>query len=815
MQRLSIARLLRLALIGLTVVLAGIAAIGVASLYNARQHYENTLLRSSELSSAAANLATAGVVELEVRRDARGSAAPSARRQAAAGYEIAARKAQALASGDAASRALLTRLLADRYSYASLAAAAKLEKHEVQRQRGARATATTASRHALTLVIAAGAVALIAALTLIALLIRSMREPLDSLVAATQDLAAGAFDRRVEPSGPRELRDLGQAFNAMGADLASATERLEQERRRLATTIESLGDALLVTEPGSSQIATVNPRATQLLPELAPGTEIGASGGPLPPLLALADGEATIEHNGRTLSVTAAALGPGQGAGTVWTVRDITERARLEQAKSDFVATASHELRSPLTSIKGFVELLSSSPGGMSDRQREFVSIILRSTDRLVDLVNDLLDVARLEADHVEINRRPTDPAEIITEVIELMGPAVSGKQQTLTSELHPSLPQALADPGRLRQVIANLVTNAHLYTPPGGRIVVGAAGDGDHVRIWVRDSGIGMTPDQVDRVFDRFYRAVDDRASAGTGLGLSIVKSVVDLHGGTIDVSSERGQGTTFTVSIPAASAAQMAPRALEALRGRHVLVVDDERDIAQLIADQLAPFDVQATIAADGEEALALLAREHFDAITLDIKMPNLDGMTVLTRIRETPGLEMIPVVFVSVFANRQELAGEWLVSKPIDADELRDVLGAAVSTGRTRVLVVARPELQAQVEQSLRSLQIEYQWESNGVAVARACRDRRFEVALVDVGLPTPQAVLQALNLRGRRVRRAIVLFTDGSVPVPAGIERLGLEVVPLEDVAGSLLDGLQPPAKPGAGGGQAADSGAAAR
>src|SRR5207245_208400 len=159
------------------------------------------------------------------------------------------------------------------------------------------------------------------------------------------------------------------------------------------------------------------------------------------------------------------------------------ERARLERAKSEFVATASHELRSPLTSIKGFVELLARSSETMSERQREFVDIILRSTDRLVDLVNDLLDVARIEADRVEINRRPIDVGEAVKEVAELMGPRIEDKNQQLGVYVAGALPPAFADPSRVRQIVANLLTNAHLYTHDGGRIHVGVEAD----RAWIQ----------------------------------------------------------------------------------------------------------------------------------------------------------------------------------------------------------------------------------------------------------------------------------------------------------------------------------------
>jgi signal transduction histidine kinase/DNA-binding response OmpR family regulator len=608
-------------------------------------------------------------------------------------------------------------------------------------------------------------------------------------------LAEGKLERRVEPSGPRELQDLAGAFNAMGEDLATAQRRIEEERRRLAVTIESLGDALIVTEPGSPTIATVNPRAAELVPELAVGDRVDAEPSPLPDLEAALAKETLIEHRGRTLAVTAARLG-GEDHGVVWTVHDMSERARLERAKSEFVATASHELRSPLTSIKGFVELLEHSSEGMTDRQREFIEIILKSTDRLVELVNDLLDVARIEADHVEINRRPIDVGEIVREVVELFSARVESKHQHLSSYVAPTLPPALADPGRVRQIVANLLTNAHLYTPEGGNIHVGAEPDRAWVQIVVEDSGVGMTGEETARIFDRFYRAGNRSSSnPGTGLGLSIVKSLVDLHGGQISVDSEPGRGTIFRVRLPAAVPGLDSPAALDSIRGRNVLVVDDEPEIAELIASQLSALDVQTRVALSGEEALERLRSEHYDAVTLDILMPGMDGFEVLREIRADRELSRTPIVFVSVFSGRQELAGEWVVSKPIDADELRDVLGAAVSAGRSRVLVVGREELQTMLEPALDDLGIEFQWEMTGAAAARVCRERRFEVALVDVGIRNPQMAIQALDLRGRRVRRAVILISDGDTPAPAGVGKLGMEVVPAEYAASAVLAALR--------------------
>jgi CheY-like chemotaxis protein/anti-sigma regulatory factor (Ser/Thr protein kinase) len=413
-----------------------------------------------------------------------------------------------------------------------------------------------------------------------------------------------------------------------------------------------------------------------------------------------------------------------------------------------------------------------------------------------VDLVNDLLDVARIEADRVEISRRPIDVGEAVREVAELMGPRIADKHQKLHLRVGAALPSALADPSRVRQIVANLLTNAHLYTGEEGTLEVDVRSDRAWIEIGVKDDGPGMTREQSEHVFERFYRGGDGGPTVpGTGLGLSIVKSLVDLHEGRIDVDSEPGHGTTFRVLLPCAIPGLESARSLTAIRGRRVLVVDDEREIAELIAGQLAPLEVQATIACSGEEALARLRAERYDAVTLDILMPGMTGFDVLNEIRADPSLRAIPIVFVSVFSGRSELAGEWVVGKPIDADELRDVLGAAVAAGRSRVLVVGREEIRDVLEPALDDIGIEYAWETSGAAAARVCGERRFEVALVDAGIRSPQAVLQALDLRGRRLRRAVLMFSDGMTPTPPGIDRLGIEVVPVQDAAHAVLAALR--------------------
>jgi signal transduction histidine kinase/CheY-like chemotaxis protein len=769
--RLSIARSMRVALLGLALVLAVIAGLGVAGLYSARQRYEDRLAAAYGLQASAGRLLAASVVAEASRRTAQGP-----RAQQAFTAELA--QARRLAQGDARSAQLVARAAAG--GAAARTAVAALSARQGQRIAAARRTARHDTRIAVAVIIAGGVLALLAALALVAALVGSLRRPLDDLVGATDRLAAGDLGARVHEDGPGELRALAGSFNAMASDLETATRRIEGERARLDTTIRSLTDGLLIVGADGA-VQHANERARYLLPD--PSV--------LPPPQDALGREVTLENDGRTLVLTAAQL--AGDAGVAWTVRDATERARLERLKSEFIATASHELRSPLTSIKGFIELLAGD-ASLSGRQKEFVDIVAVSTNRLVDLVNDLLDVARVEAGRAEVHRRPTDLREVVREVVTLMRPRIDDKAQQLTLELPDELPAALADPARIRQVLTNLLTNAHLYTAKGGTIAVALRESGRHVALHVADDGRGMTDEEARHVFDRFYRA-GDGDGAGTGLGLAIVKSLVELHDGEIDLDTAPGRGSRFTVLIPQApplAAVEQRPR--EALRGKRVLVIDDEPAIAQLIAERLAPFAVEATVARSGAEALELLRAEPFDAVTLDILMPGMSGFEVLRALRADPELRALPVVVVSVFSGNEALAGEWVVAKPIDADELVDALGSALIAGRVRVLVVGRTDVRGQLEPRLEELGIEHEWASTSGAAARLCQQHHFEVALVDAGLGHPENALAALDLRGRRLHRSVVVFSDGA-GATAGFARLDAVPVALDDAGATVLDLLR--------------------
>ena len=212
----------------------------------------------------------------------------------------------------------------------------------------------------------------------------------------------------------------------------------------------------------------------------------------------------------------------------------------------------------------------------------------------------------------------------------------------------------------------------------------------------------------------------------------------------------------------------------------------------MARLIAEQLVPFGVESETVTSGEEALERLRGGRFDAMTLDVLMPGQSGIDVLRAIRGDDALRRTPVVVVSILSTTQAMFGEWKVSKPIDPEELADALGSAVLAGRTGVLVVGRSAVRSTLEPMLVRLGVAHEWVTSAAAAARACKERRFEVALVDAGMRSPDSAMRSIELRGRRAGRAVLLFSTGDDS--EGVVNLGAEPVPIEDAALAVLQTL---------------------
>jgi len=242
--------------------------------------------------------------------------------------------------------------------------------------------------------------------------------------------------------------------------------------------------------------------------------------------------------------------------GAILVFHDITELRRLEQIRQDFVANVSHELRTPISSIKGYAETLLEGALEDKDNAREFLSIIYQDSNRLANLINDLLDLSKIESGKMKMNFIPLEPVSMIRRAVAIMENQAQARSIAIKLNLTPDLPKIKADETRFSQVMINLLDNAIKYTPENGSVVITANVVNNALQIDVADTGIGISEKDLPRIFERFYRVdkARSREMGGTGLGLSIVKHIVQAHAGHVRVKSEPGLGSTFSFTIPLA---------------------------------------------------------------------------------------------------------------------------------------------------------------------------------------------------------------------------------------------------------------------
>jgi len=433
-----------------------------------------------------------------------------------------------------------------------------------------------------------------------------------------------------------------------------------------------------------------------------------------------------------SLSYAALHAADGLVRGAVVVYSDITERLRAEQeargrelaeaasrAKSQFLANMSHELRTPLNAIIGFSELLEDlTSGPLSDRQRRYVGNILTSGRHLLDLVNDILDLAKIEAGRLTLDATCFEPVAAIREVKRIVETLAVSKHLALTLVAPDSLPLITADRAKFKQILYNLLSNAIKFTPDGGRVemrartvsapAAGSSESADWLVVEVEDTGIGIRPEDQSRVFIEFEQldASYAREQSGTGLGLALTRRLVDLHGGRIFLDSREGKGSTFTVTLPPVPPSlRTEAMALEpaGVGGAEdgcpiVLIVEDDPVAAELLSHYLTGHGYAVAHAANAGQALEMAQRLKPVAITLDILLPDQDGLEVLARLRALAETERIPVIVVSITDDR-ELglslgASEWLV-KPINRERFLAAVARAApappKAGRQTVLVI----------------------------------------------------------------------------------------------------------------------------
>jgi signal transduction histidine kinase/CheY-like chemotaxis protein len=358
------------------------------------------------------------------------------------------------------------------------------------------------------------------------------------------------------------------------------------------------------------------------------------------------------------------------------------------QAKSDFLASMSHELRTPLSAILGFSDLMrqGEADDGNVSVPLEWVEHIHRGGEHLLALINDVLDLSKVEAGRIELRRERIDLAPAINELIEGVRPLAERKNLRLVADVPPTT--ISADRGRFRQVLYNLLSNSIKFTPTGGTVRVEVRDGVDEVRITVADTGVGIAPEDQARVFDEFRQVGSLSArEGGTGLGLALARRLVEAHGGLIELESVVGEGSRFTVSLPnvlvvggsvesAIPLASVARPSIPAGDDLDVLVIEDDPSALRLLREYLEPIGYKIRVAPDGERGLAL-ARERLPAaIILDILLPAIDGWEVLRRLKGEPMLRDIPVIVVTVVDEREiglALGAIDYLVKPIQRSDL----------------------------------------------------------------------------------------------------------------------------------------------
>jgi two-component system phosphate regulon sensor histidine kinase PhoR len=406
----------------------------------------------------------------------------------------------------------------------------------------------------------AGALATAVALAVVILLSRAVTGPIGALTRSAEKVAGGGA-ARFQANGPDETRRLGDALRTMSDRITGERRHAESERDRLAVLIDELGDAIVIAG-ADGYIERTNRAATDMFGAPLAGRrliDVVRDHEVIDAITSARTDRESIAHVERTEPprfhrAVARRLGDGE---LLLVVQDLTNLRRLQTVRRDFVANVSHELRTPLAALKAMAETLEAGAIDDSEAARDFVRRMRTEIDDLARLVEELLLIGRLESGQTVVSPRAVSPAALLEGARQRLGPLAERAQVRLVVDPAEPAGMVVADPERIGQVLANLVHNATKHTPRGGEIHLSAAPDGKAVVFTVRDTGDGIAPSDLDRVFERFYKSDRARADGGSGLGLSIAKHIVEAHGGVIRAASAGfGRGATFSFTLPAAEA-------------------------------------------------------------------------------------------------------------------------------------------------------------------------------------------------------------------------------------------------------------------
>ncbi len=649
----------------------------------------------------------------------------------------------------------------------------------------------------------------------------------------------------------------------MFTEVITARKQAEDEMRRLTTELQAIVDsadnAIIVTDP-SGVIRAFNRgaermlgyRATDLIgretPELFHDrtemeqavVKLTASLGQAPanPFEAFVhrarqgkpdQREWTyIARDGRRvpvlLSITAIRDGADAIQGFLGVANDISHLKEMDRLKSEFISTVSHELRTPLTAIRASLGMVNSDLfGALPAEARQLTDIAQESTERLIRLINDLLDIEKIASGKMRFDLVPRSLASLLSDAMR--DNAVLAERSGIRLVAGPGLAApgwleatVLVDPDRLAQAFDNLISNAVKFSPGGSTVTISAEPLPDGwIRATVADQGIGIDEAFRPNVFQRFAQAdsSDSRAKGGTGLGLAITREIVERQGGRIGFDSTPGAGTRFHIDLPVQPSAPL-PAPVPAAGGKpaDILICEDDPHIARLLALLLDRAGFNPVIASTAAEAMTMLARQRFQAMTLDLMLPDLPGISLFRSIRAQPETRDLPVIVVTATgdAERDAVEGEavgvidWL-SKPIDEARLLSALHRAVSAGTEDRPQLLHVEDDADIRTVVRQLLARHAeiMPAATLAEARAlARARPFDLAIVDIDMPDGCGLDIIPELRDHRGDPVPVVVFTGADAGPVALRQVAATLVKsrarneeLVDTIRRLIHRMAPP------------------
>jgi signal transduction histidine kinase/CheY-like chemotaxis protein len=657
------------------------------------------------------------------------------------------------------------------------------------------------------------ALSVIAGCLLTFFIVRSIAVPLRRLVLAIEAIGGGNLAVAIPPAGPDEI-------GLMAKTLALFRESLEQrnrlvaerehQRRTISAAIATISEGFVLYD-GEDRIVLCNERFREIYPGLADLTQPGTRFRDILDAVvargliefsaqspdewiearlrqhANPSGSVEYEYRGRWVRISESPV-PGGGCVAVYT--DITELKRrqieLEQAresaeaasrtKSQFLANMSHELRTPLNAIIGYGEMLHEE--ATETGQEELLPDLKRITDagrHLLGVINDILDLSKIEAGKMDVFLEDVELAPLIDEVRSIIEPLSARNGNVLEMRCAADIGTMRTDRTKLKQSLLNLLSNAGKFTKDGRlTLTVERIDGGDKVRFAVADTGIGMSEEQLERLFQAFSQAdaSTTKRYGGTGLGLAITRHFCLMLGGEVGVSSKLGEGSTFTMTLPdrrLEAATEPAAAAPAAPSATTVLVVDDDPAARDLLANHLHREGYRVLQARGGEEALARAREARPDAITLDVMMPKMDGWAVLTQIKNDPELADIPVVMVTILAERGvglSLGAAEFLTKPVDRGRLSAVLRRLLRRDGPVLLVEDDPDSCNATRRKIERMGLEAASAANGREALQWLRANPLpSVILLDLMMPEMDgfAFLDALRAEPQWDELAVIVLT----------------------------------------------------